>query len=336
MKALICDAPGRMRLFDAEAPRPKAGEALVRIRKVGVCGTDLHIYGGDNPYVQYPRILGHELAGEVVDPGGSDLKPGDPVAIDPYTECGRCVACRRGRTNCCANLQIVGVQLDGGMRELLAVRADHLLPAHGLTFEQIALVECLTIGAHAARRAQVEKGEWALVIGAGPIGLGCLQFARLAGARVIAMDTRDSRLDFARDALRVEHRVRADAPDALDRVLEICGGEPPTLVYDATGSARAMERSFDFVAAGGRLIFAGVTKDAVSFAGPAFHKRELSILSSRNGTREDFAAVIEALRGGSIEGSCFVTHRSPLAQAAEAFAHWHRPESGVVKAMIEP
>ncbi len=336
MKAAICKAPDDMKIEDAEMPAAASQEALIRIRRMGVCGTDLHAYRGRQPFFTYPRILGHELAGEIasVPEGKTDFTEGDPVVVVPYLECGRCIACRAGRTNCCIRLNVLGVHSDGGMQEYLAVPADHLISAEGLTWDQTALVECLSIGAHAVRRAAIDSGEAVLVIGAGPIGLGILQMAQVAGARVIAMDISDSRLEFCRTRLGIEHTV-TPGEDASDPISEMTGGDFPTVVFDATGNAASMKSALDHLAHTGRLVYVGLVKGDISINDPEFHRRETTILSSRNATKEDFAHVIACLRSGAVATSGFVTHRTSLEDAPQHFDGWTRPESEVIKAMVD-
>ncbi len=336
MKVAICKAPNDMKIEDADLPVAASHEALLRIRRIGVCGTDLHAFKGRQPFFTYPRILGHELAGEIdsVPEGNTDFKKGDPVAVVPYLECGECLACRAGRTNCCVKLNVLGVHSDGGMREYVPVPADHLIRAEGLDWDQIALVECFAIGAHAVRRAEIGPGEYALVIGAGPIGLGALQMARVAGAKVFAMDVSESRLAFCKSKLGIEHTVAADE-HATAKVAEMTRGEFPTVVFDATGNAESMKNALGYLSHTGRLIYVGLVKGDVSINDPEFHRREATLLSSRNATREDFAHVIECLRSGKVTASGFVTHRASLEDSPQHFDGWTRPDSGVIKAMVE-
>lgn len=336
MNVAVCNAPNEMKIEDAAVPVAASHEALIRIRRIGVCGTDLHAFKGRQPYFTYPRILGHELAGEIESvPGGfGDLKKGDPVAVLPYLECGRCIACRAGKTNCCINLNVLGVHSDGGMREYLPVPADHLIRADGLDWDQTALVECLAIGAHAVRRAKIRPGENALVIGAGPIGLGTLQMARVAGARIIAMDISGARLDYCRTVLGVDHTVVAD-DGAASKLAEMTGGEFSTVVFDATGNAASMKNALSYLSHTGRLVYVGLVKGDVAINDPEFHRRETTLLSSRNATREDFVHVIDCLRSGKATMSGFVTHRASLEDSPRHFEEWTLPESGVIKAMVE-
>lgn len=336
MKTIVCKEPNQFEVREDERPSPAKGECLLRIRRIGICGTDLHAYRGEQPYFTYPRVLGHELSGDIeeIGFGVEGLSPGDPVVIVPYKSCGTCVACRQGKTNCCVSLSIIGVHQDGGMSEFIVMPATHLLKADGLKLEQMAIVECLAIGAHAVRRAQFEKGQTALVIGAGPIGMGIMQFARLAGARVIAMDIAPQRLSFCQDKLGAHHTIDA-RNDADEQLRALTDGEYPSVVFDATGSVKSMMNAFQFVAHAGTYVLVSLVKADISFNDPEFHKREMTLLSSRNATREDMEHVIEAMRSGDIETETFITHRVPFDSMVDSFESWLNPETGVIKAMVE-
>jgi 2-desacetyl-2-hydroxyethyl bacteriochlorophyllide A dehydrogenase len=336
IQTLILDQPGQIRLTTSDAPgRPGRGEALVRVHRVGICGTDIHAYHGRQPFFSYPRILGHELGVEVVEVGEgvAGLAAGDRCAVEPYLNCGACIACRNGRTNCCARLQVLGVHIDGGMRELLSVPAHKLHRSDTLSYEQLALVEALAIGAHAVQRARIEAGEWALVIGAGPIGLGAMQFAHLAGARVIALDMSPERLAFCR-AQGIATAIVDGREDPLQSIQELTGGDLPTAVFDATGSAASMERAFEYLAPGGRLIFVGLVQRAISFSDPEFHRRELTLLATRNALAEDFTHIIRQIEAGAIDTQPWITHRAPYDALAESLPGWLQPGAGLVKAVI--
>jgi 2-desacetyl-2-hydroxyethyl bacteriochlorophyllide A dehydrogenase len=336
MRQAVLEQPGRLVLGDAPPPAPpRPGEALVRVRRVGVCGTDFHAFKGDQPFFAYPRILGHELGVEVVEaPGTAGWKPGDRCALEPYMECGRCVACRRGRTNCCAKLEVLGVHVDGGMRELLTVPLRKLHRSDSLSFEQLALVETLGIGAHAVARAGLQHGETVLVVGTGPIGLAVIQSARPLGVRVMATDVNEARLQFCRERMGVEHTFPADA-SAEHALGAATRGEMPTVVFEATGNPASMERSFGFVASGGTLVLVGLCPAKIAFADPEFHRREMTLLSSRNATAADFDRVLDAVAAGRLDTRPWVTHRAPLADVGEALPSWARPDSGVLKAIVE-
>lgn len=337
MKTIVLDRPGHFSMADSATPEGLGpGEALVRVHRVGVCGTDLHAFRGDQPFFTYPRVLGHELGVEVVAlaPGAAgELVVGDRCAVEPYLNCGRCVACRRGKGNCCEDLRVLGVHTDGGLRECLVVPVAKLHRSATLSLDQLATVEMLGIGAHAVERARLEAGEWALVIGAGPIGLGTIQFAQVAGARIIALDLDPHRLAFCRQRLGVKFTVEA-GERAPDEVRAITGGDLPTAVFDATGSARSMMGAFDWVAHGGRLVFVGLFQGDVSFHDPDFHRRELTLFASRNATAADFGRVIGLLESGRIDTMPWITHRAPFDEMIARFPSWLQPESRTIKAMV--
>jgi 2-desacetyl-2-hydroxyethyl bacteriochlorophyllide A dehydrogenase len=346
MKTIILQEPGKFRLDDASVePRESelaAGEALVRVRRVGICGTDLHAFRGKQPFFTYPRILGHELGVEVVavDPSSSrelNIRPGDHCAVEPYLNCGACVACRAGKTNCCVKLQCLGVHTDGGMRELIRVPARKLHKSERLTLEQLALVETLGIGAHAVVRGGPQKNEQVLVIGAGPIGLSVVQFAKIDGARVTTIDVNQKRLDFCKQRLNVDATVLAgqDLEENIRKVTETCGGELPTLVFDATGNPQSMHNAFKFVANGGRLVFVGLFVGDVTFNDPEFHRREMTLLATRNSTANEFKRIIALMESGKIDTTPWITHRAACGEMIGQFETWLDPNCGVIKAMVE-
>ncbi|WP_324672105.1 zinc-binding alcohol dehydrogenase family protein [Hymenobacter sp. GOD-10R] len=336
MNTLVCEQPGQFAYEDRETPVAPEGYSLLKIRRIGICGTDLHAYEGTQPFFAYPRVLGHELAGEVVDVGAAEgFSAGEAVTFIPYFNCGTCIACRSGLPNCCTHINVAGVHIDGGMAEYLAVPSYALVHGEGLSFDELALVEPLAIGAHGVRRANVRAGEYVLVVGAGPIGLGIMEFARIAGAHVIAMDINEQRLAFCQEKLRVEHTVNALAPDVTEQLKQITNGDMPTVVIDATGSQRAINNAFQYLAHGGRYVLVGLQKGEISFSHPEFHKREATLMSSRNATREDFEHVIASMKAGHVDPTTYITHRVKFGQVQEEFASWLNPATGVIKAMVE-
>lgn len=335
MRAILCQNPRELEIVERPVPERKPGEALVRIRRIGVCGTDMHIYQGNQPYFAYPRIMGHELSGEIVEADrGSELKPGDAVYIVPYLHCGHCIACRAGKTNCCMSLKVLGVHIDGGMCEYLALPETHLFKAEGITLDEAAMVEFLAIGAHAVARARVSRGERALVVGSGPIGVGVAIFAKLAGAEVTVIDGRQDRLAFARKQLGVAHAVALGDGD-VEQLKALTGGEFFTHVFDCTGSPKAMERGFALVAHGGSYVLVSIVQGMIAFSDPEFHKREMTLLSSRNATLTDFATVMTAMRNGHVPTQAIKTHSAPLWEVGMRMPEWIRPEAGTVKAVLE-
>lgn len=338
MKTLLLEKPGHLVFTDTAEPlNPGPGEALVRVHRVGVCGTDIHAFAGKQPFFSYPRVLGHELGLEViaVGDGVTHVKTGDRCAAEPYVNCQKCIACRRGRGNCCIHMQVIGVHTDGGMREQFVLPARKLHPSSKLNYEQLALVEPLSIGAHAVERAQVEAGEFVLVIGAGPIGLATMQFAIEKGAQVIVLDINESRIEFCQKQLGVQHAINGANENVIHALAAITGGDMPTAVFDATGSPKSMITSFDYPAHGGRLVFVGLFPGEVAFNDPNFHKRELTLMGSRNSHPADFPRIIGLIESGRIDTTPWITHRSTFDGAADVFDSWTRPETSVIKAMIE-
>lgn len=335
MKAIVCEQVELLKYVEVEEPTASEGEAIVRIQRIGICGTDLHAFKGNQPFFSYPRILGHELAGYVEELGAgvTGLAIGDLVSVIPYMHCGHCIACRDGKTNCCTDMSVLGVHIDGGMRERVSIPISHLIKADGLTLDQAAMLEPLSIGAHAVRRSELRAGETALVIGAGPIGLGVMILAKQRGANVIAMDINDERLAFCQDWAGVNHTVNAlQAPK--EKLAELTNGEFPTVVFDATGNAKSMTDSFGLVANGGKLVYVGLVKADIAFHDPDFHKRELTLMGSRNATVEDFDTVRSAFMAGGIDIKRYITHRSSFEDMVDQFESWLKPESQVIKAMV--
>jgi len=333
MKTITLREPGKFAMSDTPAPADiPPGHALVRVGRVGVCGTDWHAYHGRQPFFTYPRILGHELGVEVeaVNDPDSKLRPRDRCSVEPYLNCGRCTACRRGKSNCCLELKVLGVHIDGGMRERIIVPTNKLHPSDKLTLEQLALVETLAIGCHAVERAQLERGESVLIVGAGPIGLSIIPFAQAAGARVMVMDVSASRLAFCRSAMKVEQTIDASASNPLAGLAEL-----PTAVFDATGHPQSMMRTFDYVAHGGRIVFVGLFQGDVTFNDPNFHRREITLLGSRNALPADFDRIIRLVEAAVIDTSPWITHRSPADRLIETLPSWLAPDAGLIKAMIE-
>ncbi|OWR32439.1 alcohol dehydrogenase [Saccharibacillus sp. O23] len=337
MKGIVCEEIGRF-AYREDLPEPtlEAGHAVVRIRRIGICGTDLHAYRGNQPYFVYPRILGHELSAtiEQIGENAEGLQAGDLVSIIPYLHCGTCRACRSGLTNCCRNMRVFGVHVDGGMRERVSIPVANLLRADKLNADQAAMLEPLAIGAHAVRRSSAGEGDTVLVIGAGPIGLGVMAMARFAGASVVAMDVNDERLAFAQEWASAEHAVNAlqEPEQALDRLTD---GDFFTHVIDSTGSLASMQAAFGYVGHGGTLTYVGLAKGTVTFDDPHFHAREMTVQGSRNATREDFARVLDAIGSGHLDVNGYISHRCAFEEMVGRFEDWLRPESKLIKAIVE-
>jgi 2-desacetyl-2-hydroxyethyl bacteriochlorophyllide A dehydrogenase len=338
MKAILLEKPRALVPVEIAPPSsPGPGEVLVRVHRVGICGTDYSGYLGKMPFYTYPRIPGHELGVEVetVGEGVVNVKSGDRCSVEPYINCQQCFACRRGHGNCCEQLKVLGVMMDGGLRERFLAPARKLHPSAKLAFEQLALVETLAIGCHAVNRGQPQPRENVLVIGAGPIGLSALEFVRLSGARSIVMDMNEKRLAFCKERMGVDETVvfQGNGSELL-RLKDLTDGQLPTVVIDATGSNQSMSHALNYVGFAGRLVFVGITTAEISFLHPLMHRREMTLLASRNALPDDFTGIIRHIEEGRIDTRPWITHRADFAGMIEAFPNWLKPETGVIKAIV--
>jgi len=330
MKTIILEQPGQFTFTETEPPgAPGPGEVLVRVLTVGICGTDLHAFEGTQPFFTYPRILGHELAVEVVETGDGvgDFKPGDRCAVNPYMTCGECAACLRGRTNCCAKMCVFGVHTDGGMRDHILLPAQQIYKCEKLPPEQIPLVETLAVGIHAVGRAAAQPGERGIVVGAGPIGLSVIEFLRLAGADIAVVEKMPERLAFAtrHNGLRRYYPSHEEARQE----------EPSMLVFDCTGDRGSMEQSIHLLQQGGKLIFVGLINDHFSLFDPDIHRREATILASRNSTSAEHHRVLQLMESGQIDIGAWPTEFARRTIMHQRFPAWLRREAGVVKAVVD-
>ena len=338
MKAIILNKPSQfLQTKKTDIPNKiRVNEAIVRVHRVGICGTDLHAFQGVQPFFSYPRILGHELGVEILQIGENlkGLKAGDFCAVEPYLHCRNCVACRRGKTNCCVNLKVLGVHVDGGLRESLIIPTNKLHKSNKLTLDQLALVEPLSIGFHAVQRANIEKGEFVLVVGAGPIGLSVIQFIQFLGVKIIVMDINEERLKFAEKHFNIEAIIKV-SENSLNELEELTNGELPIIVFDATGNQPSMNNTFNLVAAGGQIVFVGLFQGEVTFNDPNAHKREITLHRSRNATGDDFRQVIGLLESGEVNINPWITHRVLFDEVTNQFESWLDLNSNFIKAVIE-
>ena len=335
MKALVCTTPRQFDYINTEMPVATEGETLLKIERIGICGTDLHAFEGTQPYFNYPRILGHELAATIVETKAVGFTAGDKVTIIPYMHCGNCIACKSGKNNCCVNMCVFGVHIDGGMREFIAVPDHALIKSEGLSLDELALIEPLSIGAHAVKRAAVTKGEFVLIIGAGPIGLGIAQFAKIAGAQVIVVDVNDDRLQFCTTNVGIAHAINPFKQDVMVSLNQITSNDMPTVVIDATGNLDAINNAFQYLAHGGRYVLVGLQKGNISFSHPEFHKREATLMSSRNANVSDFMHVMDCIKQGLVKPINYITHRVAFDAVINHFENWLDPKNKVVKAIVE-
>ncbi len=339
MKALQLEQPKTWKRIEIEEPSaPGPGEVLVRVDRVGICGTDLGGYLGKMPFFSYPRIPGHELGVEILEVGAdvTNVKVGDRCSVEPYINCQECYSCRRGHTNCCLHHKTIGVMCDGGLTERIVLPARKMHPANNLSAEQCALVETLAIGCHAVDRGNPKKEESVLVIGAGPIGLSAVEFARLSGAKTIVMDMVDSRLQFVREKLNVPHTIQAGSGDEIKQLEALTDGNLADVVIDATGSNRSMANALNYCAFKGRLVYVGITQANIEIPqAPVLHRRELDILASRNALSRDFTRIIGLIGEGKIDTKPWITHRTSFDDMIGEFENYTRPETGVIKAVVE-
>ncbi|MST95130.1 MAG: zinc-binding alcohol dehydrogenase family protein [Pedosphaera sp.] len=339
MKAIQLERPLSFRSIDiAEPGAPGAGEALVRVHRIGICGTDISGYLGKMPFFSYPRIPGHELGVEVlaIGAGVTNVQPGDRCSVEPYMNCGQCFPCRQGSTNCCENLKVIGVMMDGGMTEKILLPARKLHPANRLTSDQCALVETLAIGCHAVNRGHPVAGENVLVIGAGPIGLSVIEFAKLSGAKTIVMDLNKQRLEFVRQKMGVSDTILSNGDGSeLETLKAMTGGNLAQVVIDATGSNKSMSHAITCCGFTGRLVYVGITQAELTFPhAPVLHRRELTIMGSRNALPPDFTRIIRLIEEGKIDTHPWITHQANFDELIAVFPSWLKPETGVIKAVV--
>ena len=338
MRAIQISDVKTLKPIEIDAPAaPGAGQALVRTHRMGVCGTDISCYLGKFPFFDFPRIPGHELGVEVlaVGDGVTNVAVGDRCSVEPYMNCGHCYPCRRGATNCCKNLKVIGVMTNGGLCESFLVRADKLHPSTKLSYDQLALVETLAIGCHANDRANPRPADHAMIIGMGPIGLATLEFAKFTGARISVMDMNADRLEFVKRNYGIENTIHfAGDGSELERMRELTGGDMYQTIIDATGNRHSMSGALGYLASTGTLVYVGITTDEITFKHPVMHKPEASILASRNALPSDFTRIIGLIERGLIDTDAWITHRTDMDAVLDDFDSYTRPETGVIKAVI--
>ncbi|WP_136442450.1 zinc-binding alcohol dehydrogenase family protein [Pacificoceanicola onchidii] len=320
--------PGTFVIEERDAPgTPPEGWVLVDICSVGLCGTDYHIFEGKHPFLEYPRVIGHELSGRIAE-DAEGWRAGQLVVINPYLASENSYATKRGKPNCCDQIQVLGVHRDGGLTPRLAVPAKNLISAEGLTPREAAMVEFLAIGAHAVQRSRVQPGDRVLVTGVGPIGIGTALFARLRGAEVSLLDLSAPRVQMAQDRFGFE-QVFTDLEKALT-----ANPDGFDLCFDATGHRAAIEAGFKGVAHGGSYVLVSVIKEDITFSDPEFHKREMSLIGSRNALREDFDWVMSAIRAGQIDTDALCSREMPLEALPESFAALASDRGDLIKVIV--
>ena len=339
MNAWQLTAPKKFTAIQKDEPTmPKAGEVLFRTLRMGICGTDISCFLGKFPFFDYPRIPGHELGVEVLEVGEGveNVQPGDLCSVEPYLNCGSCYACGKGQGNCCENLKVFGVMMDGGLCERSLIRADKLHPSKKLNAEQLALVETLAIGCHASDRGNPQNNEHLLVIGAGPIGLATLEFNRLNNAKISVMDMSEERLDFCRQNYGIQSLIQFKGDGSeKQKILDATDGNLFDLVTDATGNPHSMGNALNYVAHTGRLVYVGITTENISFAHPLLHRPEITLLASRNALPVYFPRIIELIEKGTINTDPWITHHIEFDDVEQRFEEVTQPSSGALKAVIQ-
>lgn len=341
MQAIQFTAPKQIHIVDLPEPaQPGPGEALVRTHRMGICGTDLSCYLGKFPFFAYPRTPGHELGLEVVAVADdvSNVKPGDKCSLEPYVNDPASPTSEKGAQNCCPGVQVIGVHNNGGLRKgVFAVPARKLHPGNDLSYDQLALVETLAIGYHAVQRGNPQPGETVLVIGAGPIGLACLEFLKLMNVKTVVMDMVRSRLEFCQQNLGIHHAIQFQSDGShLAELENLTDGQLADVIIDATGSPKSMSTCFDYAAFTGRVVYVGITTSDLTFAhAPVFHRREITLLASRNALPGDFDHIIQLIREGKIDTNLWITHRIAFQDVPSQFEKFTDPALGAIKAIIE-
>jgi L-gulonate 5-dehydrogenase len=333
MKCVTIKAPREMVLEDRDiTPKPGPEAVLIEVKAVGICGSDIHAYRGTQPFQSYPRVLGHELSG-TVSAGTGDLEEGQPVTMEPLLRCGVCYPCRIGRYNCCTDLKVIGVHADGGMCEKIWVPRElvHPLPPDS-SLEEGAMVEPLAIACQAVGRSRLSKGETALVIGAGPIGLLSLQVAKARGARVFISEVDPLRLDLA-EKLGADATINPVQDDIASRLDELTIGEGPNVVIEAVGSEKTITDSLELVSAAGRVVMVGLFSGKLKLEPVGIIRKELDLLGSRNSNGK-FPEAISLIREGRVNLGDLVTHRFPLEMAPEVFRDLDKGALEAVKVLL--
>ncbi|MEQ1828758.1 MAG: zinc-binding alcohol dehydrogenase family protein [Pirellula sp.] len=339
MRAIQISEPKTLRRIEIDLPsKPNDDYALVRTHRMGVCGTDISCYLGKFPFFDFPRIPGHELGVEVLAVGKnvSNVAVGDRCSVEPYMNCGHCYACRRGASNCCSSLKVIGVMMDGGLCDQFLIRADKLHPSKILTMDQLALVETLAIGCHANDRSGATANDHVLIIGAGPIGLATLEFTRLSGAAISVMDMNAKRLEFVSSNYGISNTIQNNGDGAeKEAMLRITQGDMYSVIIDATGNRLSMSGALQYLAPTGTLVFVGITTEEISFKHPQMHRPEANLLASRNALPKDFLRIIHLIETGVIKTDPWITHRTSFDGVLKDFESFTKPETGVLKAIIE-
>ncbi|GGC84556.1 putative zinc-type alcohol dehydrogenase-like protein YjmD [Thalassobacillus devorans] len=337
MKAIQVKEPGTLNVVEMEEPAiEQSNQVKIRMKAMGICGSDMHILHGENPFASYPRVIGHEIAGEVVETGDAvaGLSVGDKVVVEPMTSCGECYACRQGRPNVCENVQVYGVHREGGGREVM-VMPEHLVHKlnNQLDWSEIALIEPFTIGAQSIYRGQVQEGDYVFIIGAGPIGLCCLKMAKQAGAKVAISDFNDQRLDFAKK-WGTDHVINPQHSKVEEKVFNWTGGMGANVVIDAVGLPQTVEQAIEVTSVAARVVLLGFDTKMSEIAQVNITKKELTICGSRLQTHR-FPIVVDLFNTMEFDVKDMVSHQFELNEAEKAFELMDNASPDVRKVIIK-
>jgi threonine dehydrogenase-like Zn-dependent dehydrogenase len=336
MKAVVVREPGKATLADIPEPSNNSGETLLQIRMIGLCGTDLNTFRGTNPLVTFPRVLGHEVAATILHAGSglsNDFREGTAVTLAPYTACGECASCLRGRPNACTSNQTLGVQRDGALTERITIPAEKLYTA-ALTLKELCLVEPLTVGFHAANRGRVSKRDTVAVFGCGGVGLGAISASAFHGARVIAIDMDDAKLEIARKTGATD-LIHSGKEDLHSRLSKLTDGRGPDCIIEAIGLAHTFRASVEEVAFTGRVVYIGYAKEPVAYETSLFVQKELDILGSRNALPADFREVIRMLEERRFPVNDVISAVVPIEEAPEMLRQWSSNPAAFTKIMVQ-
>ena len=335
MRALMIKAPGAASIEHVPQPQPEHGKVLLRVRMLGLCGSDLNSFRGKNPMVQFPRIPGHEIAATIVEGSSSfpELTAGVDVTMSPYTNCGKCSSCLRGRPNACAFNETLGVQRDGALTEFITMPPEKLYPAL-LTIEELCLVEPLTVGFHAVARGRVTSADKVAIFGCGGVGLGAIAASHFAGATTIAVDLDDDKLQLAKKA-GATHIVNSSKSPLHDQLSELTDGRGPDVIIEAVGHPQTFRAAVEEVAFTGRVVYIGYAKEPVAYETKLFVQKELDILGSRNALPEDFRTVIKMLEEHKFPVQDAVSSIVSLNDAPSILKAWSANPSKFTKIMVQ-
>jgi threonine dehydrogenase-like Zn-dependent dehydrogenase len=335
MRAFVIDEPGKTRVAEVERPSPGPDEVLLRTRVVGMCGTDLSTFRGKNPLVTYPRIPGHEIAATIEETGSAvpvQFQVGLNVTLSPYTNCGKCASCKRGRVNACQFNQTLGVQREGAMKDYFVAPWNKLYTAEGLSIPELSVVEPLSVGFHAAARGRVAAGDTVAVVGCGVVGLGAIAASAYRQAKVIAIDVDDRKLAVAKEA-GAAHLINSRLTNIHDELVKLTEGLGPDVIIEAVGTPATFRLAVEEVAFTGRVVYIGYAKEPVDYETRLFVMKELDILGSRNAL-DEFGTVIEALRGGRFPVDSIISRVVSLDEAGEALKAWSDDPGAFVKVQV--